>query len=463
MGGRGPVSMSSSKTEPWELLWPALRAAAHGDAVAPPRAVAPTRRLAASRGVAGLLSLGWGEPAAAPSTDAPRQTLALVHAALDGARVPHAFFKGPFADAVLWGVRGVRAGEDVDVLVRPEDEGAARAALDGRFTLAQSHGLDATAAVAKARRLLPRDPSLRTVDLHLRPLNEPPFRSRAADVLASARLWHVEGGDIPGPDPATMLVWSAGNLAGGRLQGVVRQAADAARMVVLHGVDWPRVVQLARAWRASAATWGFLRLLHARLGVPVPEATLAALAPPGPVGRGVERIFGVTGAPLTPDHVVLGIFAVEWALSGRALWPAERILRSGALRVADHLLDAAQALTRAPRQGSRDDAGDDRVEHAKPRSRVVPVALQSKVRVPPDVLMQEVDGESVLLDLRTETYFGLDEVGTLLFRTLKEQGTLTAAVDAGLAAFEVERAELTGDLLALVEDLVAQGLLVVEA
>ena len=89
----------------------------------------------------------------------------------------------------------------------------------------------------------------------------------------------------------------------------------------------------------------------------------------------------------------------------------------------------------------------------------MPVALDSKVRVPPDVLMQEVDGEAVLLDLRTETYFGLDEVGTLLFRTLKEQGTLVAAVDAGLAAFEVERDELTGDLLALVEELVAQGLL----
>ena len=92
----------------------------------------------------------------------------------------------------------------------------------------------------------------------------------------------------------------------------------------------------------------------------------------------------------------------------------------------------------------------------------MPVVIESKVRVPPDVLMQEIDGESVLLDLRTETYFGLDEVGTLLFRTLKEQGTLAAAVGAGLAAFEVEREELTRDLLALVEDLVAQGLLVVE-
>ncbi|OGQ17545.1 MAG: hypothetical protein A2138_08410 [Deltaproteobacteria bacterium RBG_16_71_12] len=82
--------------------------------------------------------------------------------------------------------------------------------------------------------------------------------------------------------------------------------------------------------------------------------------------------------------------------------------------------------------------------------------------VPADVLMQEIDGESVLLDLRTETYFGLDEVGTLLFRALKEQGTLAAAVDAGLAAFEVERDELARDLLDLVEALAAQGLVVVE-
>ena len=161
---------------------------------------------------------------------------------------------------------------------------------------------------------------------------------------------------------------------------------------------------------------------------------------------------------MAADKLVLGIFTFEWALSGRALWPAERILRSGALRVADRVLDVLQG----PAQGSRAAATDATLAGATPPRSVVPVVIESKVSVPPDVLMQEIDGESVLLDLRTETYFGLDEVGTLLFRALKEQGTLAAAIEAGLAAFEVERAELSRDLLELVEALAAQGLVVVE-
>ncbi|MCC7111191.1 MAG: PqqD family peptide modification chaperone [Deltaproteobacteria bacterium] len=450
-----------SSTDPsWNHLWATLAAAARGAVLKAPTTVHEVRLLADERGASGLLALGLGEPPPAspraPSrgTEAPLETLRRVHAALDAARIAHVFFKGPFADALLWGGQGLRAGNDVDVLLAPDDEAAALAALAPAFTLARSHGLDATAALSKARRLLPLDPSLCELDLHLRPLNDPPFRAAARDVLASARTWPTAQGPMPGPDPALTLVWSAGNLAGGRLQGLLRQAADAARLVHLHPVDWDLVVATARSWRASAATWGFLRLLAEQLGATIPAPTLEALAPPGPVGRVIERIFGVHGAPLTPDSAVLGVFAVEWALTGRPLWPAERILRTGALRVADRVLDALDASRRAPPEAM--------VPGASPPRNPVPVAMDSKVRVPPDVLMQEVDGEAVLLDLRTETYFGLDEVGTLLFRTLKDQGTLSAAVDAGLAAFEVERDELTGDLLALVEDLLAQGLLEVE-
>lgn len=449
----------SAADQSWLDLWAALAAAARGAVLPAPTSVHEVRRLAEERGASGLLSLGLGEPpafhpASTPGAHAPMDTLRHVHGALEAARIPHVFFKGPFADALLWGGQGIRAGNDVDVLIAPDDESGALAALGPAFTQAQSHGLDATAALSKARRLLPLAPGLCELDLHLRPLNDPPFRASSREVLASARVWNSALGPLPGPDPAHMLVWSAGNLAGGRLQGLLRQAADAARLVHLHPVDWALVVTTARAWRAGAATWGFLRLLEEQLGAPIPASTLEALAPPVPVGRVIERVFGVHGAPLTPDSAVLGVFAVEWALTGRPLWPAERILRTGALRVADRVLDALDASRRPP--------ADAMVPGANPPRNPVPVALDSKVRVPPDVLMQEVDGEAVLLDLRTETYFGLDEVGTLLFRTLKEQGTLGAAVDAGLAAFEVERDELTSDLLALVEDLVAQGLLEVE-
>ena len=38
--------------------------------------------------------------------------------------------------------------------------------------------------------------------------------------------------------------------------------------------------------------------------------------------------------------------------------------------------------------------------------------LNQSISLSPDVISQEVSGETVLLDLQTENYFGLDEVGT---------------------------------------------------
>jgi hypothetical protein len=46
------------------------------------------------------------------------------------------------------------------------------------------------------------------------------------------------------------------------------------------------------------------------------------------------------------------------------------------------------------------------------------IAFESRVNMPSDVLVSEQDSESVLLNLKTETYFGLDEVGTRMWGAL---------------------------------------------
>jgi hypothetical protein len=46
--------------------------------------------------------------------------------------------------------------------------------------------------------------------------------------------------------------------------------------------------------------------------------------------------------------------------------------------------------------------------------------MNQKYQISPDVLSQEVHGETVLLDLAGETYFGLNEVGTRIWQLLKQ-------------------------------------------
>jgi hypothetical protein len=81
-----------------------------------------------------------------------------------------------------------------------------------------------------------------------------------------------------------------------------------------------------------------------------------------------------------------------------------------------------------------------------------------KLSPSPEVLMQTVVGESVLLDLRSQKYFGLNEVGTRAWQLLEETGD-AAAVHARLAQeFEVAPAELERDLDALFGRLLKAGL-----
>jgi hypothetical protein len=76
-----------------------------------------------------------------------------------------------------------------------------------------------------------------------------------------------------------------------------------------------------------------------------------------------------------------------------------------------------------------------------------------------DVLFQEVSGETVLLDLDSEQYFGLDEVGTRIWALLKEGRGVDAIVDTLLAEYEVEREQLEADVRELLAALLEAGLI----
>jgi hypothetical protein len=85
-----------------------------------------------------------------------------------------------------------------------------------------------------------------------------------------------------------------------------------------------------------------------------------------------------------------------------------------------------------------------------------------RVKIPEQVMMREVSGEAVLLNLATESYFGLDEVGTRMWVALAQSGTVDSAVDRLVAEFDVEPAEVRADLLELIEQLNGAGLISLE-
>ncbi len=83
----------------------------------------------------------------------------------------------------------------------------------------------------------------------------------------------------------------------------------------------------------------------------------------------------------------------------------------------------------------------------------------AKISIPDGVLVQELQGESVLLNVNTENYYGLDEVGTRMWAVLSEAPSIGQAVDTLLEEYEVERATLESDVDALLTELIEKKLI----
>jgi hypothetical protein len=78
-------------------------------------------------------------------------------------------------------------------------------------------------------------------------------------------------------------------------------------------------------------------------------------------------------------------------------------------------------------------------------------------------MVSELGGESVLLNLRTESYFGLDEVGTAFWAALSQGPTISAAAHRLLDEFEVDEDTIRRDLSSFLDSLVNHGLVEIVA
>jgi coenzyme PQQ synthesis protein D (PqqD) len=80
-------------------------------------------------------------------------------------------------------------------------------------------------------------------------------------------------------------------------------------------------------------------------------------------------------------------------------------------------------------------------------------SLSSRVRISEHTLFQELSGEAVLLELSRGVYFGLDEIGTRIWRLLGAGRSLQETVAALVDEYDVTEAQGAEDLLALVREL----------
>ena len=85
--------------------------------------------------------------------------------------------------------------------------------------------------------------------------------------------------------------------------------------------------------------------------------------------------------------------------------------------------------------------------------------LSDKITIPAPVMARQVGEETVILDLTSGTYFGLDPVGARIWQLMVEGKTLAEVCEAMLAEYEVTAEKIEGDVLALTQELSAKQLI----
>ena len=85
-----------------------------------------------------------------------------------------------------------------------------------------------------------------------------------------------------------------------------------------------------------------------------------------------------------------------------------------------------------------------------------------KYTISQTVLLQELDGETVILDIQSGRYLGLDAVATAMWKQLLETQSVDAAVRGLVGEYDVAEARLRSDLEAFVARLVDEQLIRIE-
>lgn len=87
--------------------------------------------------------------------------------------------------------------------------------------------------------------------------------------------------------------------------------------------------------------------------------------------------------------------------------------------------------------------------------------MSTQIEISKDVLVRDLNGEAVILDLKSQRYFGLDEIGLVTWQLLSRHLDVDVVKEKMLEEFEVEPSRLEEDLAAFLRRLEDEGLIVV--
>jgi hypothetical protein len=86
--------------------------------------------------------------------------------------------------------------------------------------------------------------------------------------------------------------------------------------------------------------------------------------------------------------------------------------------------------------------------------------LNQKLSISENALSQEVNGEIIILDFESESYYTLDAVGTKFWQLFTDSDSAETVIQQLVKIYTVDETALRRDVTKFVEELVEEGLLI---
>jgi len=92
-----------------------------------------------------------------------------------------------------------------------------------------------------------------------------------------------------------------------------------------------------------------------------------------------------------------------------------------------------------------------------------PLSLASVVKLTDNIISAPIDDEVVILSVDSGAYFGLDEIGSEIWRRLETPTRVDVLCDTLATKYHADRSTIEHDVLALLQSLIAERLVSVNA
>ena len=89
-------------------------------------------------------------------------------------------------------------------------------------------------------------------------------------------------------------------------------------------------------------------------------------------------------------------------------------------------------------------------------------SLNAQISVEKELASSDLNDETVILHLKTGSYYGLNEVGTRIWNLIQNPTTFDSILKIILSEYDVEQQQLEIDLQKILQDLYDKGLIIVD-